>query len=226
MPFLPSPISCALKSSSESVGLSVVRYFAVASSPCETSRGSNMMRVDCEHVMDVRRRELALLGDDLDHHLAWPLGAEHVEDRNHRAEEQRAEPGDGKRAEAGGHAEAHQDEEDRDVAGVLDRRAEADDAGGAGDAEGARHRVADDDHHERAGDAEQHLRLIERRIGAALVTVLAVHDRDEHADHRRCHQLRQLEERMREKEFAFGDIGDAGNRRWARRSRRCPAPAT
>ena len=43
MPFLPSPISCALKSSSESVGLSVVRYFAVASSPCETSRGSNRM---------------------------------------------------------------------------------------------------------------------------------------------------------------------------------------
>ncbi len=85
------------------------------------------------------------------------------------AEEHGAQAGDRERAEAGRHAEAHQDEQNRDVASVLDRRAEADDAGGAGDAEGAGDRAADDDHHHRAGDAEQHLRLIERGIGGLVV---------------------------------------------------------
>ena len=54
--------------------------------------------------------------------------------------------------EQAGHAQAHQDEQHGDVPRVLHRCAEADDAGGAGNTECPRHRVADDDHHHRAGD--------------------------------------------------------------------------
>ena len=138
--------------------------------------------IDGKDFLHVIERELAALGDDLDHHLPWLVGREQVQHREHRAEEQRAEAGDRKSAQAGGHAQAHQDEQHRDVARILDRRAEPDDAGGAGDAERPRQRAADDDHHQRAGHAQQHLRLLQRRIGRAIGAVVALHDRHEHAD--------------------------------------------
>ena len=67
MPFLPSPISCALRSSSESVGLErgqvahrglvALRHFA----------GFEHDAVHGKHLLHVGRRELAAVGDDLDH---------------------------------------------------------------------------------------------------------------------------------------------------------------
>src|SRR5262245_5823704 len=121
--------------------------------------------VDGKHLMHVRGRELAAIADDLDEHGSGPLRAEHIQDWNHQAQEHGAQTRHRQRTQAGGHSQAHQDEEDGDIARVLDRGAEANDAGGAGNAERAGQRAADDDHHHRPRYAEQHLCLIERRIG-------------------------------------------------------------
>ncbi len=143
-------------------------------------------------------RKVAARRHDLDGHRPRTFGAEQIERRQHRAEEQRAEAGDREGAQARGHAEAHQDEEDRDVPRVLYRRAEADDARGTSDAERPREVVADDDHHQRARHAQQHLRLIHRRVRGLVAAILAVHDGDEHADERGRDQLGQLEQRVSE----------------------------
>ena len=95
-------------------------------------------------------------------------------------------------AEADGHAEGHQQEEDGRVARIVDGCAKADDAGGAGDAKRARQRVADQHHRQRARHAEQHLRLLhgpaERRAPAGVT----LHEGHEHADERRAHQAEAL----------------------------------
>ena len=44
-------------------------------------------------------------------------------------------------------------------------------------------------------DTQQHLGLLERRIGRAIRLVVALHDGHDHADDRRDDELRQLEER-------------------------------
>ena len=65
--------------------------------------------------------------------------------------------------------------------GILDGRPETDDAGGPGDAKGPRQRVADDDHHQRAGHAQQHLRLFHRAVQGAVTGYAPLHGRDDEA---------------------------------------------
>ena len=80
--------------------------------------------------------------------------------------------------------------------GILHRRPEPDDAGGAGNAERARERVADDDHHHRAGDAEQDLRVLHRAAGGPVVRRGRMNRRHQHADQRGGDQLDQRDERL------------------------------
>ena len=150
MPALPPPINWWLRSSSESFGAER-RQIADGGlvALLDLARLEHDM-IDGKDRLHVVEREVAPLGDDLDQHLPRLVGREQVQHREHRTEEQRAEAGHGKAAESGRHSQPHHDEEHRDVARILDRRAEPDDAGGAGNAERPRQRAADDDHHQRA----------------------------------------------------------------------------
>ncbi len=98
------------------------------------------------------------------------------------AHERGAECCYGYQAQPGGRAERHQQKQNRDVPGILNRRPETDDGCGARDAERTRHRVADDEHHERAGEAQEDVRLLHRPCEGSAATGPALNRDDQGAD--------------------------------------------
>ena len=90
--------------------------------------------------------------------------------------------GDARAAEPDRHTERHQQEQHGRIAGIVNRRAKADDAGRAGDAERAWQRIADQHYRQRAGHAEEHLRLLHRVVERRALAGVTLHEGHEHAD--------------------------------------------
>ena len=84
---------------------------------------------------------------------------EAVEEGEHRGDEERPHRRGGEEAEAAGHADPDHDEEDGDVARVLDPGAEADEGAEAHEPEGAGQTVADHHHQQGARDRDDRLGL-------------------------------------------------------------------
>ena len=168
-------------------------------------------RKDALHVI---RRKVASFRLDLDHQRARPVFGAAIEEQEEDAEKCRGHSGHGEALEATCHPQRHQQEDDGDIFRVFDRRAEPDDAGGAGNAEGPGERSGNDDHHHRPRDAEEDLRVSHGPAQRPVRCGGGVDGRDQHADQRGGDQFGERYERRQGEVLGRArlKLGDAGVR--------------
>ena len=186
--------------------------------PSRPSAARDSSRLRRQQLLDFGLSAAGILRLDLQREQLRRLRLERFDDPQHHQDEDGREHRQHPHADARRQADGERGQHDAGVLRILNLRAVAHQPGGADDAERAREARADDEHHDRADDGEDDLRLDDRRL--AMRRAAAARPQREHARQpggnrqpvrRRVVELRRIWVRIRRR---FGaDSRSGGGRR-------------